>query len=658
MAINKIQEGDGLFVSGMNSSMEESFLQPSSYSRAMNMVNRGGILQCRPGYRCLMSLPEGRLQGFFVFRPKVGSPVLVFAVAGLIYTSQHPFKTFSQMEDVQFSDSARQIYFAQAEKSVQRNEDGSLQFIESRNVLVMQDGGFTSAAMFDGNSGSHQRGSTAIPLGGPMAFSGNRLWVARDSRVFASDLADPISFSETLYITGAPYFIFKSDVTALVPMPGSALPQLLVFTADTTSILQSGIRDRKQWAFVTDFQREVLPSIGAVSSRSVVSHMGYLWWFSRYGLVSFDSAAQAFVSSSMPYLDEQMADSKAFLSEDLNGVAACTFENYLLLSVPYASPFNRHTWVLDNSSITSVEKIAPSWNSFWTGTRPVEWFSGRLLGKDRVLYVSADVDGMNRLWEAFTPDRLDDGCPITWWAEMRAFASGSPSKFKEFRYADIFLTEISGDVDIASFWAGGRRGKFKRVLTKRIRAARGILRTGVNITMNDRIYALKKQSRYLRTQDARALATTETLSSCHIECDYAEFKDDSFQLLVVGSGPAAIRSIILYLDSPDHLDDSGKCEEDETEENFVRFDGAASEGSTVEDAKADFETHPDTQPEQFFANRTETVTAEGFTEVGIGEHTSVISMQDAEKVASAVAQKKAARSLVAILPLRVSRGGA
>jgi|GEM_PF-3972991 len=658
MAIKKIQEGDGLFIGGMNSSLEESFLQPTSYSRAMNMVNRGGVLQCRPGYRCMMALPEGRLQGFFVFRPKFGTPILTFAVAGLIYTSQFPFRTFSQMEGVQFSDSARHIFFAQAEKGIERNADGSLQLITPRNILVIQDGGFTSPVIFDGNRGAHQRGTGAVPIGGHMAFSGNRLWVARDSRVFASDLANPSSFTETLYITGTSSFIFKADVTALVPMPGSALPQLIVFTADTTSILQSGIRDRPQWSSTPDFQREILPNIGAVSHRSVVSHMGFLWWFSRYGLVSFDSASQAFISSSLPYLDEQMTDSKGYLSEDLNGVAACTFENYLLLSVPYASKFNRHTWVLDNSSITSLEKSVPSWNSFWTGTRPVEWFSGRIQGKERVFYISADVDGMNRLWEAFTPDRLDDGCPITWWAESRAFAASAPSKFKEFRYADLFLTELSGDVDVAAFWAGGRRGKFKRVLTKRIRAARGILRTGVNITMDDKIYALKKQSRYLRTQDIRALATKESLSSCRIECDYAEFKDDSFQLLVVGSGPGAIRSAVLYFDSPDQLDDAGKCEEDETEENFVRFDGAASEGNSVESAKADFAANPDTQPEQFFAHRTETVTADGFTEVGIGEHTSVISMADADKVASTVAQKKAARALSLVTPFRVSRGGA
>jgi hypothetical protein len=81
---------------------------------------------------------------------------------------------------------------------------------------------------------------------------------------------------------------------------------------------------------------------------------------------------------------------------------------------------------------------------------------------------------MNRLWEAFFPDRPHDGCPITWYAETRAHTMGLAYKLKDFRYADIFACELLGTVDIAVFWAGGHRGKYKRILTKRINATRGL----------------------------------------------------------------------------------------------------------------------------------------------------------------------------------------
>lgn len=657
MAIGKAQEGDGAFVGGENSDLHPVYLQPSQYSRGMNVVNRGGRIQCRPGYRCLASWPEGRLQGFFMFRPRLGEPVLVFMVAGLVYTSLFPFKEYRQLEDLRFSDSARQAYFCQGTKALNQNEDGSLQLIAPRHILVIQDGGLTSPAIFDGTTASHVSGPGSIPLGGPMAWSGDRLWVARRNEVFAGDLADPISFTEPLYITGTASFLFNSEVTALHPVNSIAsVPQLLVFTRNNTETLQSGIRLREQWISVPDFQREVLPSIGCVSERSVVTHGGYLWWFSRYGLTSFDSASQAFVTSSIPYLDQEMSDSKAYLSSDLAGVASAVHENYLLVSVPYASEFNLHTWVLDNSPIPGGRRSAPAWNSFWSGTRPVQWWSGLVMGRERVLHISADSDGVNRLWEAFTPDRLDNGCEITWWAELRGYAVNSPAKYKEFRYADINFTELSGTIDLAVFWAGASRGKYKRILTKRVLAARGMLRAAETFNANSRLFALKKQSRYLRTQDAKSASPEEDLSSCFIEAPYIEHKDDAFQLLVIGSGPGAIGSSLLYFSDADQMDDAGKCEEDETTESFVRYDGAAVTAESVPEARSDFSVTPGASPPLFFASRAETVTAEGFTEVGVGEHTSPISQATADKVASRIARRQASEALEAILPRRVSQG--
>lgn len=656
MATGKIQEGDGIFIGGQNSDLNPIFLQPSQYFRGMNVVNRGGRIQCRPGYRCLAAWPEGILQGFTMFRPRVGESVLVFVISGRVYTSVYPFAEYRQLEDVQLSDIAPRVYFAQGTQALQRNEDGSTSLIDPKNVLVIQDGGFSSAVTFDGTTAQHSRGEGAIPIGGPMAWSGDRLWVARRNEVFASDLADPTTFTESGYITTAASFLFRSEVTSLYPMnSGASVAQLLVFTRDNTSMLQSGIRQRSQWVAVQDFQREVLPNIGCVAERSVVAHGGYLWWFSRYGLVSFDSASQAFVTSAIPYLDQQMSASKTFLSPDLSSVASCVHENYLLISVPHAHEHNDHTWVLDSSPIPTGG-ANPAWNSFWTGTRPCQWFTGLVMGRERVLYASPDSDGVNRLWEAFTPDRLDNGCPITWWAELRAVAGGSPVKFKEFRYADVTLSELRGEVDVAVFWAGANRGKYKRIMTRKIRAARGMLTRDRQLTVETRMFALKSQSRVLRTADARQQSPEEDLSSCGIEAPYQEFKDDAVQLLIVGSGPGAVASTLLYFSDADRLDDAGKCEDDETTTGFVRFDGAAVSAGNLDEAQTTFEAASRTEPELYTASRAVTVSAEGFTEVGVGEHTTPISMSCAEKVANCIARRIASHALEDILPFRVSQG--
>lgn len=654
----KIQDGDGTFLGGMNSSIDPSQLPSGVFARGMNVVVRGGIAQCRPGYRCMFAMPDGELQGLRVFTPKLGPKIMLFAVAGLIYKTEFPFRTFTQILGISFAPNVKQIYFQQVEQSLDLNPDGSLTFIEPRNLMVIQDGAFTAPAIYDGTTATHQRGPTFIPLGGPMAWIGDRLWVARGASLFASDIGNPTRFTENLYISGTGSFIFTSEITALSRSPAKDSPLLFIYTAETTSLIQAGIRDRTLWTTTVDFQKEIFPNVGCVSQRSVIAHYGYLYWMSRFGLTSIDSAAQSHITSALPYIDEPMQDSKSRLADDLTGVACGTFENYLLVSVPHTDRFNLHTWCLDNTALPSSPPH-PTWNSVWTGTRPLEWVTDTFNNQNRIFYVSPDFDGTNRLWEAFIPDRLDDGCEITWYVETRGVNGAIPGKFKVFRYADIFVSELLGTIDIAVFWAGAHRGKYKRCSTKRIKSTRGTIRSGTIIRAGKKIFALKKQSRHLRTAEVWGDLAEQTLSSCDVELKHTEDIDESFQLLIVGSGPGAIRGFIHYMELPKNDDDTGRCELDETEENYVRFDGAATEEDDFDDAIAKFaESDNDgTNTTVYRSNRTETLTQGGFTEVGVGEAESVISQQDADKVASAIAKRRAAVALERILPRIVGIGG-
>lgn len=653
MALNKLPDGEMNFVPGMQSSLDPVQLPNGFYARGENVLNRGGIVQCRPGYRCLMALPDGNLQGIAVFKPKTGFSSLVFGVEGKLYVSEWPFRTFRQLTEVQFSPIARQLYFKQVEQSVTINPDGSLSLITPRNLLIIQDGAFSPPVVFDGTTAEHQRGPGKIPLGGPMEWIGDRLWVARRSSLFASDLGNPLAFTEPLYIAGSESFIFSGDITALAKSPSLEFPQLIVFTYVETSRILAGLRDRSQWPTTSDFQKVIFPKIGCVGQRSVVVQYGFLWWFSAFGLISFDSAAQGFVTSNLPSMDDSMIESKSRLFSDLCGVACATFENYLLCSVPYTDRFNVHTWVLDNTPLKVGRGDTPAWNSWWTGTRPVEWIYDVFNGQNLIFYISKDFDGINRLWEAFTPDRLDDGCEITWWMETRAFHGGAPGIYKDFRYADIYMSELTGLIDVAVFWAGSHRGKYKRIMTKRIKASCGTIRSGETICFNTKIFALKKQSRHIRTQDGKKIIAEETLSSCDVENRYEEFKDTAFQLLIVGSGPGAVQGFLAYMEPPINDNDSGRCEEDETEENFVRFDGAAAEDADFQNA---LERFGDCGEVVFVSTRVETVTQGGLTEVAMGSAESIISQQDADKVASCIAKRIASKNLEAALPRIVSKG--
>src|SRR6185369_11891504 len=168
----RLYDGDLSFIYGQDSQQDPIKLIPGQYCRGINIVNRGGIVQCRPGYRCKQALPEGNLQGFTFFTPKLGNPVMLIAVDGIIYISETPFITIRPLKGVQFSDTARQIFFKQVEQSVELNPDGSIEFIESKNLMVMQDGALTPPAVYDGTVGEH---TTSIPMGGPMEWVGDRL---------------------------------------------------------------------------------------------------------------------------------------------------------------------------------------------------------------------------------------------------------------------------------------------------------------------------------------------------------------------------------------------------------------------------------------------------------------------------------------------------
>lgn len=649
MATERIVDGDTTFALGMNSLFHPAQLDAGFYATGMNVLNRGGIVQCRPGYECLFAMPTGKLQAVILFRPKQSPEQIVFVVDGFVYVSDLPFKSFRLLTNVLLSDTTDRVHWAMTEKSVDQNEDGSLEVVTPRSILILQDG-VSPPVFFDGAESGHLRNTnplvnTLTPIGGPMAWVGDRLWVARGSKVFASDVGDPFSFTEDTYLGGNPFFIMSEEVTAMAITPSLQFQQLVVFTENTTNLLQANIRDRAAWPTTPDFQRVLLPNIGCRAPKSVRAHYGLLWWFSNFGLTSLDIASLSQQTSKLPYADNEMSVSKGKMRGDLSGIVTASYENYFLVSVPYGDKYNRHTWVLDNSIGDTLLGQAPvAWNTYWTGTRPVEWACGEVLGIERAFYGSTDYDGVNRLWEAFKPQRRDHDCPITWFVETRGYYARLPLQDKQFRYADVFLTELEDTVDVGVFWAGADRGAYKKIQTKRIQAMRGSLRYDRQLTSGtDCIFSLKKQSRRIRTQDIWELPEV-VRSSCGVEYDRIEAIDSAFQLLIVGSGAGAVSGIRMFFDLVND-DLSGTCEADEADPRAVRFDGASAKG-TVDDALDALEA----PMEIYEGNQTAVATVKGITSVQTGTGRSIISQQDADKIALCIAFARVAHEIEELAP--------
>jgi hypothetical protein len=632
----RIYDGDTSFAHGANSVTDLLHLSEGSFAFSWNMVNRGGALRARPGFDWLYTLPDGELQGFAEFRPRSGFPQQVAVVDGQVYVSDYPYRSFRAVAGARMSSLAKQVYFAQTTKSVERNADGSLRLIQPKNLLMMQDN-VNPPAYYDGSVVTAITGENVTPQGGPMVWDGRRLWVAREEQLFASDIADPLSFVEQQFNTlgGLNYYILPGKITALGMTTGVNLPQLLVFTNETTTTFQSNIVDRSLWADTADFQRLIFPDIGCVSQRSYVARAGKASWFSQFGWTTIDAAALTTDSDEMKLLDAAMMRSKSRLSGDLSRIAAAVHENFLMVSVPHASLYNAHTWVHDASPEPSVEM--QSWCSVWTGVQPVQWTRTKLGGSTRVFFASKDKSGKNRIYEAFKEMGRDNGVDIPWAVELRPY-TGKTIEPKNFGWGELFLSDISGQLDLRVNWAGATRGRWKKCLVTNFKAGRGNIDAKTTYLSSDFLFAMKSQSRRPRTEEVLNHQQDE-LSSCNIELEDIELTDTAFQLRIEGSGPVSIHTVRVALDViPDPP--ARPVSQGETSETFVRYDGAAAKDMSKLNVA----------PETYTGSSSAEARYKNFVANATASSISRISQSDADKRAAQIARARAERQLRDIAP--------
>lgn len=660
----RIIDFDSTFISGVKSDSDPQQL-PLGYAwNAVNMINLGGSFSCRPGHRCVTTLPDGHLQGATLFRPQVGIEQIVAAVDGLLYAAAYPFTQWRQIPNVELNPSAKQIFWAltvQGAERVSLDFASAIKVIVPRVVLFAQDGGFTAPAWYDGSNGGHVRGDPfGTPSGSMMVWVGDRLWVADGNQVFASDISNPFSFREQIYLGGSTSFFFKDEVTAMVPTPSIESPQLMVFTGNDASILQANIRDRSQWPTTVNFQEEIL-QVGCLSNRSCISHYGHVVWFSPSGVSIYDPATSGKLTSRLPVRDNEMLISKTDLAEDLSLIASGAFGQYLLMSVPSEDVYNKHTWVLNNASIATLnDDSGPCWSGYWTGTRPVEWIYGEIASAERIYHVSFDADGKNRLWHSFQPDRLDNGCPIAWMLETRGYFGQTaavqgkpPGERCRLAWVDVALAAVAEDLDIGCFYAGGTRGAFRQIMSKKLSVARGSLSENIELDANTQIFEFKPQSRKLRTQDANQIDNNQS-GGCPAEDVDNDNIDESFQLAIVGHGPATIRWIRPWAFTvPPITNGDGTACEDEEVQNAVRYDGIGVSGDNLEEMTLELANAPE---QHFVSTQTVRLEVDDFSAIGAGFSESVINQRAADRVAKIIATQQAEMELLSVRPHYFSTG--
>lgn len=585
---------------GCNSSRNSFFLSDNQYPWAVNMVNRGGIMQTRYGFTMKLSLPEGNLQGLTNFKAtknNTSTKYLVFAVDGNVYAMPFPlFQPISwdafRLKNITFNKIAKNIYWETTEKSLSSsNNIDTVKLIARYSVLMMQDG-ISPAAFWDGfDSGHLDENALETPTGSWMQWSGDRLWVARGNFVIAGDLADPLSFKERVGQAGPDSqaaqgdFNFDDPITGITNSLGdNRQANLIVYTENNTGSLLSSILTRSQWFQTANFKSVIYPSIGTVAGRSLVNHAGLLWWYEYGGLISSDSAASAYLTSQIKYKDVEMARSKRNLAQDLSGICAVSFESYLLVSVPSADTFNSHTWVLDyNISNELNQDQPPAWSGIWTGVRPVEWTSATVDGQRRLFCASKDyfpVEGTtNHIWEAFQSNRYDtytqvDADGVRRDIQQRIYFSfeskvmGDGMDLKKFVNAEADLVELGGDIQL-KISAASDKGAYHEIYNQKINATLDAESSGVEevVELQGRIGDFKTQARRIRS-----IIPSADCSKPSVESEYSDVIGKYFSLLFQGCGRVGIEAFRIFLE-PKEESSTEACLENEETINVVSQDG-------------------------------------------------------------------------------------
>lgn len=555
-------------------------------------------MQTRPGFSMRLSLPPGNFQGGILFaankQAKAPStyktaagvtvsqlatiytvdgtesneaelPYLVFAVSGKVYYSPFPLvqpKDWAeyQLGGIALDPNVERVSFATATQSAQVSSGSELTITPAHRLVIVQDG-IRSAGYWDGSNKTGAQSET-IPIGFWMAYSGNRLWVANGNVISASDLGNPLSWEERTSGTGRGDFSVARPVTAMQDYVGQNNDsRLVIFTDRSTYSLASGILDRSVWSSTPNFQNVLFPTIGCIAGKSICFQAGMMWWYSQGGLVSADVAASSYLSSQVLYKDVEMAKAKRLMSENINTICCASFENYLLVSIPYLETANSATMVLDYAAASEWNQARnPAWAGVWTGIRPVEWVSGIVSGQPRCFAFSVDYAPTNdgsyiHVWEAFTQNRYDtylvvnqDGTTSDLinriYCQMETGLMGDGMDLKQLVYAEVDASQIAGTVDVKVSYRGSK-GTYQSILSTRILAA-----------TEEYQYQTSPEARsiedlgFLQTQHRRLITESVQSDSSQKSCEsnFLLNVDKAFSLLIEWCGGFGVDAVRMFQD--------------------------------------------------------------------------------------------------------------
>jgi len=474
---------------GVHSGISPLLLQEGQAVYAENVAFRGAFPTTRPGIRKLTRVPPtlirpsitpgsrasvvdgtpdtlfdtGTIQGMGFYRPNLGLPILVAVVGGRFYRMEpnspggttFTISPLSRDKDLlegeanwpgtigtdfwDFNPKPMQAYFQQVEESlvVQNNHD----------VVRIYD-----------NTTIRRAVSGEMPTGGPMAFGQGRLFVANGKRIYAGDISggptSALEFTETDYFAGGGYFVVPDNVEGMrfitVGDTGTGQGELVIASRGSSHTLDVA-KPRSTWQDI-DIQKALTLNSGAVSHKGMTSVNEDIWLRAEDGERSIKLAiSEQKIWSRTPSSTEIRRILDFDDAKWVSYTASTLFDNRLIWTVGHRGTKEGTGFaVLDFDPISALgQQPRPAYDGLWhlNGVEPIDIVTGDFGSGERCIFIGKETaTGETHLWEITRSGSDDDGTDIPALMESRAFGFGDPFAHNQIDRADVFISDMKGNV--------------------------------------------------------------------------------------------------------------------------------------------------------------------------------------------------------------------